>query len=254
MKIAITRKVAPTINKCELTHLVREEIDPSKAHEQHLLYEKALLSLGVKVVSLPAEPDYPDSVFVEDTALVLDDCAIMTNPGATTRRGEIPSIEAALAPYRKVFRIQPSGTLDGGDILTVEKTIFIGLSSRSCQNAIDQVRNLVMPFGYSVQTIPLTGCLHLKSAVTQVGKELLLINTDWVNPNDFQGLDYIEIDPAEPSAANAVLIDDTIIFPSDFPKTMTRIKKAGIRIEAVDADELAKAEGAVTCCSILFEE
>ncbi len=253
MKIAITRQVAPSINQCELTHLLREEIDLARAHEQHLQYENALRCLGVKVISLPAEPDYPDSVFVEDTALVLDECAIMTNPGATSRRGEIPSIEAALAPFRKILRIRPSGTLDGGDILTVGKTIFIGLSSRSCNDAIDQVRNLVKPLGYSVQTVPLTGCLHLKSAVTQVGKDLLLMNTDWVCPNDFLGLDYIEVDPEEPSAANAVLIDDTIIYPSDFPKTMTRMKNSGIRIEAVAADELAKAEGAVTCCSLLFE-
>lgn len=252
MNIAITRQVSPAINQCELTHIVREPIDYERARAQHKRYQQALRTLGLDVISLDAEPDLPDSVFVEDVALVLDECAIMLNPGAASRRPEVASVEKALAPYREIFRIQPPGTVDGGDILTVDRTVHIGISSRSTKNAIEQIKVILEPRGYQVRAVNVTGCLHLKSAVTQVSKDTLLINPEWVSRDDFPGMQFIEVDPSESYAANAILVDDTIIYPSSFPKTKAKLEKAGINLVIVDADELAKAEGAVTCCSLIF--
>jgi len=253
MRIAITRQISPAINQCELTHIARETIDYKRACAQHKQYEDALRSLGIDIISLEAEPALPDSVFVEDVALVLDECAIMLNPGASSRRPEVASVEKALAPYRDVFRIRPPGTVDGGDILRVGKTVYVGLSSRSTENAIEQIKAILEPRNYEVRAVNVTGCLHLKSAVTRVSENTLLINPGWVSKGDFPGMQFIEVDPAEPYAANAVLVDGTLIYPSSFSKTRAKLERAGINMLIVDADELAKAEGAVTCCSLIFE-
>jgi dimethylargininase len=252
MKIAITRQVSPAINQCELTHITRQPINYERACAQHKQYEEALHSLGMKIISLDAEADLPDSVFVEDVALVLDECAVMLNPGASSRRPEVASVEKALASYREIFHIQPPGTVDGGDILRVDKTIYIGLSSRSTEDAIEQLRAILEPRGYQVRAVNVTGCLHLKSAVTQVSEDTLLINPKWVLKEVFSGMQFIEVDPSETYAANAVLVDDVIIYPSSFPKTRANLEQEGINLLIVDADELAKAEGAVTCCSLIF--
>ena len=251
MKLAITRQVSPAINQCELTHIEREPINYEKACAQHKQYEDELRELGLEVISLEADSDLPDSVFVEDTALVLDEFAILLNPGAISRRPEVASIEKALSPYRKLFRIQPPATVDGGDILTVGKTIYVGISSRSTDEAIEQMKAIVVNSGYEVRAVRVTGCLHLKSAVTQISLDTLLINPEWVQKKDFPGMKFIKVDPSEPYAANAMLIDGTIIYPSSFPKTQAKLTQAGIRMSIVDADELAKAEGAVTCCSLI---
>jgi len=259
MKIAITRRVSPAINHCELTHIARQPIDYERACTQHEQYENALRSLGLNVISLEAEPDLPDSVFVEDVGLVLDECAIMLNPGAASRRPEVATIEKALAPYREIYRVQPPGTVDGGDILRVGKTIYVGKSTRSTENAIEQIRDILAPHNlkvtgrYQVRAVAVTGCLHLKSAVTQVSEDTLLINPQWVSKDDFPGMHFIEVDPTEPYAANVVQSDGRVIYPSSFPKTQAKLEEAGIDLILVEADELAKAEGAVTCCSLLFE-
>jgi len=253
MLIAITREVSRSIVNCELTHLARTPIDVNRAREQHAQYESALKHLDVAVLSLPEEPTLADSVFVEDTALVLDECAIITRPGADSRKPETESITKILAPYRKLFFIEAPARVDGGDILRVGKKIYVGLSTRSDTNAIEQMQDFLAPFGYEVNAVMVTGCLHLKSAVTQVAKDTLLINPKWVDRNLFSGMKFIEIDPSEPYAANAVLIGDAIIYPTSFPKTQKRLEQAGIKMVTVDADELAKAEGAVTCCSLIFK-
>ena len=253
MLIAITRRVSPTINQCELTHIPREPINYKRACTQHKQYEDALRSLGIDVISLDAELDLPDSVFVEDVALVLDECAIMLNPGAPSRRPEVASVERALAPHRDIYRIQPPATVEGGDILRIGKRIYVGLSSRSTEEAIAQMKAILEPRSYQVCGVCVTGCLHLKSAVTQINDNTLLINPEWVSKDDFPGMDFIEVDPSEPYAANAVLVDGSIIYPSSFPKTRAKLDKLGINLLTVDANELAKAEGAVTCCSLIFK-
>jgi dimethylargininase len=252
--IAITREVSRSIVNCELTHLERTPIDVQRACAQHAEYEVVLKHLGLAVLSLPEEPTFADSVFVEDTALVLDECAIILRPGADSRKPETESIAKVLAPYRKLFHIEAPARVDGGDILRVGKKIYIGLSSRSDTNAIEQIQDFLQPYSYEVHAAIANGCLHLKSAVTQVAEDTLLINPAWTDKKNFAGMKFIEIDPSEAYAANALLIGDTILYAKSFPKTRKKLEDAGIKIVDVDADELAKAEGALTCCSLIVQD
>lgn len=250
---AITRQVSPSIGRCELTHLERKPIDTARAAEQHRSYEQCLADLGVYVVSLPAEPGLPDSVFVEDAAVVLDEIAVITRPGAPSRRPETRSVAEALRPYRKLCFMEGPGCIDGGDVLRIRKTLHVGLSGRSDTDGIAEMKNLVEPFGYTVRGINVAGCLHLKSAATLVAPDTLLVNGHWVDVRDFAGMRIIEIDPAEPYAANALYVAGSVIYPAAFAATRERLEREGIRVVTVDASELAKAEGAVTCCSLVFE-
>ncbi len=251
MTIAITREVPRSIVDCELTHLARTPIDVTRARAQHEQYRAALRALGLEVVSLPEEPDLPDSVFVEDAAIVLDEVAVLTRPGADSRKPEVESITQALKPFRRLVRIESPATLDGGDVLVAGRKIFVGQTLRSNASALEQMTKLLRPFGYEVIEVPVTECLHLKSGITQVAKNTLLINPAWVEKKYFAGFGFTETDPSEPFAANALLIDNALIYPAAFTKTRARLEAAGMRVIAVDADELAKAEGGVTCCSLI---
>jgi dimethylargininase len=253
MLLAITRAVSRSIVNCELTHLARTPIDVDRAGMQHAQYESALRRLGLAVLSLPEEPDLADSVFVEDTALVLDECAVILRPGAESRRPETESIAQVLAPFRKLLYIEAPARVDGGDILRLGRHVYMGISTRSDTNSAEQMQAFLEPFGYQVHVVRVMGCLHLKSAVTQVNEGTLLINAAWVHKSEFGGVKFIEIDASESYAANAVLIGDSVIYPASFPNTQKRLQAAGINVLTVEADELAKAEGAVTCCSIIFK-
>jgi dimethylargininase len=253
MLLAVTREVSRSIVRCELTFLPREPINVERARLQHHQYEAALRTLGLAVLSLPEEPDLADSVFVEDTALVLDECAIITRPGAGSRRAETESIAAVLAPYRRLMRIQSPARVDGGDILRIGKHVYLGLSARSDTNAAEQLQEFLQPYGYHLHVVRVTGCLHLKSAVTRVAPQTLLINPGWVDGSSFEGVTLMEIDASESYAANALMVGDSVIYPNSFPKTRDKLDKSGIRVLAVDADELAKAEGAVTCGSLIMQ-
>ena len=223
------------------------------AHAEHACYEEALRSLGATVVPAPPEPSLPDAVFVEDTALVLDEVAVITRPGASSRRPEIESITTLLQEYRPLLRILAPGTLDGGDVLRVGRTVFVGLSSRTNAAAVSQLERLLGIWDYAVVPVEVNGCLHLKSAVTQVAEGTLLINPRWVQPERFGQMDMIAVAPAEPDAANALWIGDSVIFPAHFPETAERLARDRLRVVPVPSTEFAKAEGGVTCCSLLFE-
>ena len=253
MTLAITRDISPRFSECEITHIERIPIDLDVARAQHHGYVQTLKELGCAVLELPAEPDLPDSVFVEDTAVILPEVALLTRPGADSRKPEVDSILWALTPYRKIARITAPGTVDGGDVLVLGKKIFVGLSTRSNQAAIDQMDQLLGPYGYSVTGVELHDCLHLKSAVTRVDDSTLLINRRWVDLEHFEGFRLIDIDPSEPFAANCLPVNGAIIYPSSFPKTQVKLEEKGYEIKLVQVDELAKAEGAVTCCSLIVE-
>lgn len=248
--IAITRDVSASIAKCELTHIDRQRISFNKAREEHRQYRDLLRELGCTVVELTADDAHPDCVFVEDTAVVLRDVAVMTRPGAESRRGELPPIEAELRRFRRTVAMSGPATLDGGDVLVTGETIFVGLSQRTNAAGVQQLRVLS---GMNVVSVPVTGALHLKTAVTRVSTDALLIDRTSVDASLFTGFRLIDIDPAEPFAANALLIGDTVVYPASFPRTRERLERAGINVRTVDAGELAKAEGGVTCCSLLVE-
>ena len=251
--IAITRDVSASIGDCALSFVQRSPIDVDRAIAQHQGYRRALESLGCEVVALPAQDELPDAVFVEDVALVLDEVAVVTRPGAGSRRGEVESVAQALAGYRPLLRIAAPGTLDGGDVLRVGRDIFVGQSARSNADGIAQLRALLAGHGYRVHGVPTRGCLHLKSAVTQVADDALLVQPAWVDPAIFAGHRLVEVDPAEEHAANALRIGAGVVYPDCFPRTQRRLEAAGIAVTTVDVSELQKAEGAVTCCSLVFD-
>jgi dimethylargininase len=252
MLIAITREVSPSMGNCELTHLSRQVIDVNLARAQHKQYEECLRAVGCKVLRLAEDAALPDSVFVEDNAIVVDELAIITRPGAASRRPETASIADALAAYRKLYFLEPPPTLDGGDVLRVGKNFYVGLSSRTNHAAIRQMQAILEPFGYKVEGVKVEGCLHLKSAVTQVAEDTLLMNRHMLDARVFGEVKVIEVDQSEPLAANALLVGGEVIYATAFPGTRRRLTEAGISIRAVEASELMKAEGAVTCCSLIF--
>jgi dimethylargininase len=253
MTTAILREVSSSIDRCELTHIAREPIVLDVARAQHRAYERLLAMLGCSIVNLPEEPELPDAVFVEDIAIVLPELAIITRPGSPPRRSEVPSVAAALGRYRRLVQIEEPGTIDGGDVIVAGKTLFIGESGRSNLLAVEQIARLLGPLGYSVQNVPVTGCLHLKSAATLCGPDLLLVNPAWVDPAQFGERTIIEVNPEEPHAANALLLNGGIIYPVTFPRTRERLRARGMVVHDVDLSELAKAEGAVTCCSLIVD-
>ncbi len=250
---AITRSISPNMGDCELTHLERKSINIQKAIQQHSEYEMTLEKLGCKMKTASAAPDLPDSVFVEDCAIVLDELAIMTHPGAESRRAEVKGIAEVLTPHRKLFYIESPGIVDGGDVLVIGKNIWVGLSNRSNSNAIEQLQKITAPFGYSVKGVEVTECLHLKSAVTQVAEDTVLLNPNWINVDIFNDYKIIETHQDEMNAANALLIGEVVLYPKAYPLTAQILKNKGIQIMELDNSEVTKAEGALTCCSIIFK-
>jgi dimethylargininase len=251
--IAITRAVSPTLTECELTHRPREPIDVANAVVEHAQYEEALRALGATIVRAPAEPTMPDAIFVEDTALALDEVAVITRPGAATRRRETDSMATVLSAYRPLVRIEAPGTLDGGDVLRVGRRLYVGVSSRSSPQGIAQLETLLgQQWDYDVIPVPVHGCLHLKSAVTQVGEQLLLINDRRVRRECFGAMETLSVAPAEPDGANALWIGGAVIYAAHYPQTAERLDRAGVRVVPVASTEVAKAEGGVTCCSVLL--
>ena len=243
-RIALTREVPASITQCELTHCAREVIDVPRARIEHATYEGALADLGFTVQRLPATPELPDSVFVEDTAVVLDEVAVLTRPGALTRRPEVVTACEALSAFRPVRSLEAPATLDGGDVLVLDREIVVGLSARTNRAGVEQLAGFVEPFGYRVRGLPVTACLHLKSAVTRAGSGALVLNPAWVDPGAFPGWEIIAVDPAEPAAANVLFVEERneALAADGFPRTVERLRQHGLVVRTVPAFELAKAE------------
>lgn len=276
MLLALTRGVSDSLAACELTHLRRTPIDLGLAREQHGRYEDALRRAGCRVVSMPALHEFPDAVFVEDVAVILDEIAIITRPGAQSRRPETTTVAAALESWRPVVQIEEPGTVEGGDVLRVGRRIFVGRSGRTNDEGILQLAALAAPHGYEVIPVSVSGCLHLKSAVTEVAPGTILVNREWVSPAAFDDMNVVAVDPSEPYAANALFVAGSLappvrgsgptlhapgpsgsgnpatIYPSSFPRTARVLESLSIPLDIIDMSELRKAEGAVTCCSLVF--
>jgi dimethylargininase len=249
--VALVREVSPEIVRCELTHLERVPIDLERARAQHAEYVAALAELGCRIEWLPAEPGLPDAVFVEDTAVVLDDLAVITRPGTESRQAELDSVAGALGRYRTLHHIRAPGTLDGGDVLRAGRALYVGETARTNGEGISQLAAIVTREGYAVCAMPVRGCLHLKSAATALEERTVLINRGWTDAVRFAGRRLIDIDPAEPFAANALAVGGALIHAAEFPRTRAILTGAGYTVRPVPASELAKAEGGVTCCSLL---
>jgi dimethylargininase len=255
MRIAVTRPVPESLARCELTHLPRVPIDYQVATAQHVQYEEALRALGCTVRHVPPAHALPDSVFVEDVAIVLDEVAIITRPGAESRRPERDAVAAVLADYKPLQAIVAPGTLDGGDVLRLGSVLYVGLSTRTNLDGARLLADLVKPLRYSVECVRTTACLHLKSAVTAVEPDRVLCNPDWIDANIFRDarVDVIAVDPAEPHAANVLCVGRTILLAASHERTAADLRARGYKVCTVDVSELAKAEAGVTCCSVIIE-
>jgi dimethylargininase len=234
---------------CELTYRERETIDIAKAREQHRGYEACLRELGVEVISLAEEPEYPDAVFVEDPAIVLDEIAVMTRLGAQSRRGESESLARVLGRYRKLRWLREPATLDGGDVMLAGKTLFVGVTARSNAAGIGQLAAEVEPFGYRVRPVVVQGCLHLKSACSYIG-DAVLVHRPWVDAGAFAGVPLVDV--PEECGANVLLVGDAVLVPAAAPRTAELLAGLGRQVRLLDNSELTKAEGALTCCSLIF--
>jgi dimethylargininase len=257
MPRAFTRQVSPRIVDCALTHLDRTPIDPDLAAVQHANYEQALRDAGFEVIPLPYLAEDPDAVFVEDTAILLGEHAIITRPGAASRADETASTAEGLDPYFTVHRL-PAGTLDGGDVLRIDRTLYVGQSSRTDAVGTRALEAIVAPLGFQVVPVELGRCLHLKTAVTYAGldgegRPTLLFNPDWVDPVQFDGTDPLPVAEGEPAAANVVRAGDRLIIAAGSPGTSARLRNRGFTVVEINLSELQKAEAGGTCMSLISD-
>lgn len=253
MRRAFTRAVSPRLPECQLTHLQRVPIDAAKAAEQHAAYERALADAGFEVIRLPELADDPDGVFVEDTALLLGEHAVITRPGAESRIGEIDSTAAGLDGAFEIHRVE-RGHLDGGDALLIGKRLYVGLSTRTDAEGIASLAEIAAPLGYEVIRAELRDCLHLKTGATFAGADgagtpVLLYDQNSVDAIQFTGVEPFAVD--EPAAANCVRAGDRLIVPAGNPRTVARLRNRGFQVTEVDVSELRKAESGVTCMSLI---
>lgn len=207
--------------------------------------------MGARVISLPEQADLPDAVFVEDPLLVFDEIAVVTRPGAASRRAECDSLAEAIAPYRPVHRMAEPATLEGGDVMRIGRDVFIGESSRTNAAGIDELRRVLARYGYTVHPVEVRGCLHLKSACCSLGEGRILANREWLDAEALGG--YQIVDVAEPEAANVLRIGDNVLMAAAFPHTKEIVERMGPAVITVDISELMKAEAAITCSSVVFE-
>jgi dimethylargininase len=254
--IGWVREVAPSLARCELTHLERTAIDAQRARQQHARYVAELAALGCRIERLPPLESQADGVFVEDTAVLVPELAVVTRPGAASRRGEVESVAAALERHLEVRRIREPACLEGGDVLRIGRRLHVGLArgqgARTNAAGIAQLGEALEPLGYAVQAVALHGCLHLKSACTFIPPGTLLVNPDWVDPAAFAGAAVIAVDPGEAYGANTLTVGGVTLVSSAYPRTQRRLEAAGIATRALDVSELHKAEGALTCMSLLL--
>ena len=255
MRTAITRDVSSSLERCELTYHPPVAIDVERARRQHEDYRRALAQMVSRVWNLPAMEELPDSVFVEDPVLVLDELAIIARPGVESRRPECQAMEKVLRELRPLARIVAPGTLEGGDVCMLDRTLFVGLSTRTNDAGIRQLSEHVQPHGYRVVPVRVQGCLHLKSACTALGPDRVLGHRQGFDSAALvdAGVSLLDVPADEPRAANVLAIESRVLMPAAFPGTRRLLEREGYDVLTVDNSELLKAESGVTCSSIIFE-
>lgn len=255
---AMVRRPAPALaGQCELTFLERAAMSFARLEHQHAAYRDALVAAGAEVIALDAIDPLPDSVFVEDAAVILDDIVVLTRPGAVSRQPEIDRIESAVTHRRaNVARIHAPGTLEGGDVLRIGQRLFVGQSTRTNREGIAQLAAIVQPYGHAVVPVPVTGSLHLKTACTALDARTLLVNPGWLDVSPFAGFETIAVHADEPFAANILPVGACLVANAAFPRTLERVsahaRHAGLRVVPVDISEFGKAEAGLTCMSLVF--
>lgn len=251
---AITRGVSRRIAACELTYRSREPIEYQKAVTQLERYCDLLRNWGVDVMPLPASDSYPDSCFVQDTAVVLDEVCVIASMGAPARLGEVSEVEKLIAPLRRIRRIFSPATLDGGDVVQFDKRLFVGLSTRTNAHGIDALRRIVQPFGYTVVPVVVNGGLHLTTGCGIVNDETVLLNPRWLDASAFKGLRQLHVSEEEPWAANTIRMGGAVCLEEGAPRTVDLVQPYVESVDTLDISEFRKAEGSLSCLSLLFSE
>jgi dimethylargininase len=251
--IAITHVPSPNLAQCELTFATRRPIDYELAVRQHAAYCEMLRECGAEVRTLTVNREWPDCVFVEDTAIVLDEVAVLASMGTESRRGEPAGIELELRKYREVRRIELPATIEGGDVVCVGRTFLVGLSSRTNSAGLSALEEIVRCHGYRVMPVPVRDCLHLKTACTPLPDGRLLVNPAFLGMDTLRSFDWVPIPKEEPLAADVALVGSNVCVAAEHGRTAEMIRDLGFAVHTIELSEFAKAEGGVTCLSILFE-
>lgn len=253
MLTAVTRRVSSSFRTCQLEYLNRCDIDVTRAAGQHRNYEACLADLGVRVVSLEADPELPDGVFVEDPAIVVDEVAVITRMGTEARCAEAESLASALSEFRPLKWLTAPATLEGGDVMQAGETLYVGVSRRTNREGVEQLAAILAPFGYRAVPVEVKRCLHLKTGCSWVGGGRALANREWIECGVLSDLEILDVPVEEPWAANVLRIGDTVLVPAAFPRTGELLSRAGYQVRTIDISELAKAEAGLTCMSVIFE-
>jgi dimethylargininase len=238
---------------CQRTFVPAAALDLPLLAKQHAAYGQALRDGGCDVRVLNVQPDEPDSVFIEDTAIVLDKLAILCPMGTLARRHEPEAIAKVLAEYRAVARMELPATLEGGDVLRLGRTLLVGQSPRTNAAGIEALRRLTAPHGYQVHAVRTHGCLHLKTACTALPDGRLLVNPEWLDRTDLADFELLPIPASEPFAANTLPLGERILLPTENQRTAELLDHLGFSVVRVPLSELIKAEGGVTCLSLLLD-
>jgi dimethylargininase len=249
---AIVRQPGSDLSACELSYQQREPVDAQRLASQHAAYVAALRSAGLNVIILPALADFPDGVYVEDVAIVLDEVAILTRPGALSRRGEVEPMAEVLEPLRTCLSMQEPSTLDGGDVCLHDGVLYVGQGARTNHAGLKELAHLVLEHGYRVKAVALGDCLHLKSALSSLPDGRILVNRDWLNLSRVEHSGIIEAHPSEPCGANVLAVGEHLICSSAYPRTNERLSEEGFDLLEVDLSEVHKMEAAVTCPSLIL--
>ena len=248
----LVRSVSRSLGNCELVHQPRRPFDLELAIQQHAGYVAALDAAGVHVTILPEEPDFPDATFVEDTVLILDELAVICRLGTASRQLESEPMARVVACFRPVRRFAAPGTLEGGDVLQVGRTLFVGRSTRTNEDGIRQLEEIVKPLGYRVTPVTLDGCLHLQTGVACPAAGLLLVNPAWIDLTPFRGFEILPVPIAEPWGANTLAVNGKVLVAESAPETAELLQSRGLNVFRVDVSEFEKAEAGLTCLSVLF--
>jgi dimethylargininase len=250
--VALTRGVSPRIAECELTFIDRQLINYPRAVEQHSQYQQLLRNLGAKVIELPSDEHCPDCCFLEDTALVLDEVAVVTRPGSEARRREVEGVASAIRKFRDVLRIDALGTLEAGDVLRLGRKLFVGISTRTNQKGIEMLRGVIQAYGYEVAGVPMKKALHLKSVCTALDDNTVLADKRYFDPAEFSKYKVIEVPAEESMAANVLRINGVVCMHAGFHRTVDLLRNKGFDIRTLDISEFLKAEAGLTCMSIIL--
>jgi dimethylargininase len=248
---ALVREVSPRIADGELTYLQRQPVDLERARAQHAAYVRVLAECGLDIVQAPAAPEFPDGAFVEDAVVVVDRLAILTRSGAASRRGEADTLRPVLTDRGlSLASISDPATLDGGDVLQVGDTVYVGRTARTDDEGIEQLAGLIAPLGRVVVPVEVDGVLHLKSAATALPDGRILADPDRVAATAFPGRELVAA--REPAGADVLLIGDTVIASDSAPLTVAMLRDRGYEVRTVAISELEKVEAGPTCPSVLL--